>query len=138
MGKYYFTEEQVKTLKNNRYVKNVSIKAITYTEEFKIHFINEFNLGKSANQIFKECGFDTKVLGEKRIIGCRKRFKKQNNRIEGLTDTRGKNSGRRKGKVLTIEEENELLRKQNEKLQQELEFLKKMEYLARQAKKSKQ
>lgn len=138
MGKYYFTEEQVKELKNNKYVKNVSEKAITYTDEFKIHFINEYNLGKLPKQIFKESGFNIKVLGDKRISTSTERFKRQNQRIEGLADTRANNSGRRRGKTLTIEEENDLLRSQNAKLQQELDFLKKMEYLARQAKKSKQ
>ena len=138
MGKYYFTEEQVEELKNNKYVKNVSEKAITYTDEFKIHFINEYNLGKLPKQIFKESGFNIKALGDKRISKSTERFKRQNQRIEGLADTRANNSGRRRGKALTIEEENDLLRRQNAKLQQELDFLKKMEYLARQAKKSKQ
>ena len=138
MGKNYFTEEQVVKLRKNIYVKNVTEKAITYTDEFKLHFINEYNLGKQPKQIFKEADFDIYVLGEERIKSSSRRFRKNNNRIEGLADTRKNNSGRRPNKKLSLAEENELLKKQNAKLQQELEFLKKMEYLARQAKKSKQ
>ena len=138
MGKNYFTEEQVVKLRKNIYVKNVTEKAITYTDEFKLHFINEYNLGKQPTQIFKEADFDIYVLGEERIKSSSRRFRKNNNRIEGRADTRKNNSGRRPNKKLSLAEENELLKKQNAKLQQELEFLKKMEYLARQAKKSKQ
>lgn len=138
MGKNYFTEEQVVKLRKNIYVKNVTEKAITYTDEFKLHFINEYNLGKQPKQIFKEADFDIYVLGEERIKSASRRFRKYNNRIEGLADTRKNNSGRRPNKKLSLAEENELLKKQNIKLQQELEFLKKMEFLARQAKKSKQ
>ena len=138
MSNILFDEEQQKQLRDNHWVKSVTEKSISFTEDFKIYFINEYNLGKLPKQIFKDCGFDIQVLGDKRIEQATVRFKKQNKRIEGLADIRKNNSGRRKGKVLTVEEENELLRKQNEKLQQELEFLKKMEYLAKQAKKSKQ
>lgn len=39
MGKNYFTPEQVEQLRKNKYVKHVSEKAITYTEEFKEIFM---------------------------------------------------------------------------------------------------
>ena len=35
MGVNYFSDEQVKELEKNPYVKKVSIKSITYSEEFK-------------------------------------------------------------------------------------------------------
>ena len=138
MSNILFDEEQQKQLRANHWVKSVTEKSISFTEDFKVHFINEYNLGKLPKQIFKDAGFDINMLGDKRIEQCTARYKRQNKRIEGFHDTRANNSGRRIGKELSIEEENELLKKQNAKLQQELEFLKKMEYLARQAKKSKQ
>lgn len=138
MSNILFNEKQQELLRSNKWVKSVTEKSISFTVDFKIHFINEYNLGKLPKQIFRDCGFDIQVLGDKRIEQATYKIKSQNKRIEGFQDTRVNNSGRRNGKVLTIEEENELLRKQNEKLQQELEFLKKMEFLARQAKKSKQ
>ena len=138
MSNILFDEEQQKQLRANHWVKSVTEKSISFTEDFKVHFINEYNLGKLPKQIFKDAGFDINMLGDKRIEQCTARYKRQNKRIEGFHDTRANNLGRRVGKELSIEEENELLKKQNAKLQQELEFLKKMEYLARQAKKSKQ
>ena len=138
MSNILFDEEQQKQLRANYWVKSVTEKSISFTEDFKVYFINEYNLGKLPKQIFKDAGFDINMLGDKRIEQCSARYKRQNKRIEGFHDTRANNSGRRLGKELSIDEENELLKKQNAKLQQELEFLKKMEYLARQAKKSKQ
>ena len=138
MSNILFDEEQQKQLRANHWVKSVTEKSISFTDDFKVYFINEYNLGKLPKQIFKDAGFDINMLGDKRIEQCTARFKKQNKRIEGFHDTRTNNSGRGIGKELSIDEENELLKKQNAKLQQELEFLKKMEYLARQAKKSKQ
>lgn len=58
MGKNYFTPEQVEQLRKNKYVKHASEKAITYTEEFKEVFMNEYNLGKLPSQIITEMGFD--------------------------------------------------------------------------------
>ena len=138
MSNILFDEEQQKQLRANHWVKSVTEKSISFTDDFKVYFINEYNLGKLPKQIFKDAGFDINMLGDKRIEQCTIRYKRQNKRIEGFHDTRANNSGRRIGKELSIDEENELLKKQNAKLQQELEFLKKMEYLARQAKKSKQ
>lgn len=138
MSNILFDEEQQKQLRANHWVKSVTEKSISFTEDFKVYFINEYNLGKRPKQIFKDAGFDINMLGDKRIEQCTARYKRQNKRIEGFHDTRTNNSGRGIGKELSIDEENELLKKQNAKLQQELEFLKKMEYLARQAKKSKQ
>lgn len=137
MSTILFDEEQQKQLRANHWVKTVTEKSISFTEDFKVYFINEYNLGKLPKQIFKDAGFDINMLGDKRIEQCTARYKRQNKRIEGFHDTRANNSGRRIGKELSIDEENELLKKQNAMLQQELEFLKKMEFLARQAKKSK-
>ncbi|CAI3654090.1 hypothetical protein CNEO3_90080 [Clostridium neonatale] len=43
MSKKTFSDEEVRSLSNNKYVKKVSNKSITYTNEFKIHFIAEYN-----------------------------------------------------------------------------------------------
>ena len=135
MSNIIFTKEQQEYLIKNLWVKNVTEKSIMFTEEFKVYFLNEYNLGMLPKQIFKNAGFDIEVLGDKRIEQCTARFKKQNARPEGLADTRKTNSGRcKEPRQLTLEEENELLRKKNLQLQQELEFLKKMEFLVRQVK----
>lgn len=88
MGKKYFTPEQVEQLRQNKYVKNVSEKAITYTEEFREVFLLEYNTGKLPSQILTEMGFDCKVLGRKRIQAISERVRKQSIRPEGFKDTR--------------------------------------------------
>ena len=133
MSNITFSKEQIEVLKGNKWVKSVTKKTISFTIDFKIAFINEYNMGKLPKQIFKDYGFDVNVLGDKRIEQCTARFKKQNLRDEGFVDTRTLKSGKvSKPRVLSKDEEIEQLRNKNLQLQQELEFLKKMEFLARQ------
>ena len=126
MGKNYFTPEQVEQLRKNKYVKHVSEKAITYTEEFKERFMLEYNSGKLPSQIITEMGFDVKALGPKRINEISYRYRKQSKRPEGFKDTRADNvnMGRPRTKDLSQEE---LIERQK----QEIELLKaKVEYLS--------
>jgi len=67
MSKKNFSNKDVMKLSKNKYVLKVSEKAITYTNEFKIHFIAEYSKGKSSRLIFHEAGFDTNVIGKRRI-----------------------------------------------------------------------
>jgi hypothetical protein len=124
MGKNYFTHEQVEQLKKNKYVKHVSEKAITYTEEFKEVLMMEYNSGKLPSQILTEMGFNYKVLGERRIATIVYNTKKQALRPEGFKDTRSTESGRPRTRDLTQEE---LIARQK----QEIEVLKaKVEFLS--------
>jgi len=125
MGKNYFTPEQVEQLKKNKYVKHVSEKAITYTEEFKEVFLLEYQAGKIPSQILTEMGFDHKVLGESRISGIVQRIKHQHQRPEGFKDTRADNPemGRPRTKDLTQEELIERQKQEIELLKAKVEFL---------------
>ena len=123
MGKNYFTPEQVEQLKKNKYVKHVSEKAITYTEEFKEVFITEYNSGKLPSQILIEMGFDHKALGQSRIDGITKRIKVQSIRPEGFKDTRTTESGRPCTRGLTQEEVIERQKIEIEVLKAKVEFL---------------
>lgn len=134
MSSKLFTIQEQKILKNNKWVKSVTEKSISFTEAFKLEFLNQYNLGKLPRNIFEEYGFNVSILGIKRIEQCTARFKKQNKRIEGFTDQRPLKSGQfKESKPIDKDDEIELLKKKNAELQQELEFLKKMEFLARQA-----
>ena len=53
MSNILFDEEQQKQLRSNHWVKSVTEKSISFTEDFKVYFINEYNLGKLPKQIFK-------------------------------------------------------------------------------------
>jgi len=124
MGKNYFTPEQVEQLKKNKYVKHVSEKAITYTEEFKEVFLLEYQAGKLPSQILTGMGFDPHLLGKRRLDGIVAITKKQQLRPEGFKDTRSGASGRPRTRDLTQEE---LIQRQ----QQEIELLKaKVEFLS--------
>ncbi len=137
MSNKIFTIEEQEKLRVNPYVKNVTDKSITYTEEFREYFINQYKQGKLPKEIFKEAGFDINILGNKRIKSNTNRFKKMSERIEGFKDTREENSGRPLKHELTDEEKIVKLKEENLKLKQQLEFLKKMEFLARQVKQDK-
>lgn len=134
MGTNYFTEEQIKKLKSNPYVKNVSEKAITYTDEFKEIFLKEYKINPSPSQIFEKYDLPTSILGQNRITNCSNRWRNQALRAEGLKDLRQDNSGRPITRDLTPEEENKRLRDQNEYLRQQVEFLSQLRRLEREVK----
>ncbi|MGU8968190.1 HTH domain-containing protein, partial [Clostridium perfringens] len=73
MSKKLFTSEEIKILSQNKYVKKVSSKGITYNDEFKRLFIVESKNGKLPRQIFEENGFDIEILGMHRVHSASKR-----------------------------------------------------------------
>ena len=75
-----FTDEQVKQLESNPYVKAVTNRRITYSDEFKKYFVERYRLGDMPKDIFIGAGFDIKVLGYKRIERASDRFRKMNNK----------------------------------------------------------
>jgi len=127
-----FTPEQIKQLEKNPNVKKASDKSITYTEDFKEHFIDEYNKGKLPRTIFEEAGFNVHTLGD-RIKKTTYRWKQQAQRLEGLKDTRKGGSGRPRTRDLT---DTEIIRRQKaqiELLKQERDFLLELKRLERQA-----
>ncbi|MFQ8601762.1 MAG: HTH domain-containing protein [Anaerovoracaceae bacterium] len=76
MGRKEFTVEEICELEENPYVDRVDNIRITYSEEFKEHFIKEYIKGKNPSEIFREAGFDPEVLGKKRIEKAGYRWRK--------------------------------------------------------------
>ena len=104
----------------------VSEKSITYTNEFKIHFIAEYNNGKNSRIIFEEAGFDIDIIGIRRVENAGTRWRKayKENGVLGLNDTRRNNTGRPRQRELT---KDEIIARQNteiEYLKAELELIK--------------
>jgi transposase len=128
MSKKMFTAEEIKQLSANPYVKSVSSKGITYTEEFKQLFIASNQQGKLPRDIFEDCGFDVQIVGMKRIGSSEKRWRAsyREQGTLGLQDTRGKYSGRPLQRELTLEEKNARLEAQIHLLKAENELLKKI------------
>ena len=120
MGINYFTDEQLKELKNNPYVVKCSAKNITYAEEFKDLFWIDYQNGMPPIEIFKKYGFDPYALGTKRRSNFIQRLKKQAARTDGFKDTRSTNSGRPPVKGL---------KHKNMVLQQENDFLKRVRFI---------
>lgn len=139
MSKKLFTKEEIELLSKNKYIKNITIKGITYTEEFKKIFIAENIDGKLPRQIFEECGFDIDILGMHRIHSAGKRWRKsyKEDGVIGLSDTRKLNSGRPRTKDLSLEEKYARLEAKLKLLKAENELLKKLDMIERQALKKK-
>lgn len=76
MSKITFSTTEIKTLKNNSNVHRVSEKSITYTDAFKNKFMVDYLAGKLPRLIFSENGFDTDMIGIKRIEQSAYRWKK--------------------------------------------------------------
>ncbi len=126
MSKILFTDAQVKKLSKNKWIKNISNKGITYTDEFKYKLVKECeNYKKFPQDIFKECNIDPEIVGESRIRNCAYRWRTQINSIGEISDTRTTKSGntlkrelsdkekleRAEAKIKLLEAENELLKK---------------------------
>ncbi|APF22090.1 transposase [Clostridium butyricum E4 str. BoNT E BL5262] len=96
MSKITFDKSTIELLNENPYVVKVSEKSITYSNEFKRLFIEEYLKDKTPKVIFNEFGFDTEVLGKKRYEQAAARWIKsyRADGIIGLRDTRRENSGR--------------------------------------------
>ncbi len=79
MGSKALTKVDLEKIKNNKYVSKISHGRIYYTEEFKELFTTQYLAGKSPVAIFREAGFDTAKLGNKRIerasANWRKKYK---------------------------------------------------------------
>lgn len=126
MSKIIFTDAQVKNLSKNKWIKNISNKSITYTDEFKIKMITETkNYKKFPQDIFLECGISPELVGESRIHNAAYRWKQQYKKTGEIKDTRKENTGRTRihelsdkeklkrseAKIKLLEAENELLKK---------------------------
>jgi len=133
MSKITFSKEVVEKLNQNIYVKRVSEKSITYSDEFKRIFIEEYLKGKTPRNIFSDAGFEIEALGKKRYEQAAARWIRayRKNGIVGLRDTRRENSGRPSNKPLS---KDNIISKQEAKiklLEEQLELVKKLDVTER-------
>lgn len=126
MSKILFTDAQVKKLSKNKWIKNITNRGITYTDEFKYKLVKECeNYKKFPQDVFREYDIDPEIVGMSRIHNSASRWRKQLNKIGEIKDTRTNYSGRKiehelsdkekleraEAKIKLLEAENELLKK---------------------------
>lgn len=136
MSKKLFSNEEILCLSKNKYVKSVSERGVTYTDEFKSLFIAKYTMGNLPIQIFEDAGFDVNVLGNHRIWCASKRWRAAYKKLGelGLRDTRKFRNGRPLKRELTHEE---IIAKKDAEIaywKAEAELLKKIELQERQVK----
>lgn len=133
MSKITFDETTIELLKKNPYITKISEKSITYSDEFKRLFIEEYLKGKTPKVIFSEFGFDVEILGVKRYEQAAARWIRayRKDGIIGLRDIRQDNAGRPTEKNLS---KDDIIQKQQAKIQlleEQLELLKKLDVTER-------
>ncbi len=137
MSRILFNEHQMRQLDSNPNVASVSDRAIQYKAEFKIRAVQENLGGKGPSQIFIENGFDLEIIGVKKAKWSLSRWRNTYNTYgeQGfLEERRGKGSkGRPSTKDVSAEKKLEKAEARIKYLEAELELLKKLEELERQA-----
>lgn len=133
MARNYFTDEQIKILKNSPYVSKVTKANIVFTTEFKEEFMRLYHLGIQLSEILRRLGIDPKMLGKRRVDHLSERIRNQSSRPEGFSRKANRSKGRpRKKKAPEFssdKEKAEYYKEYAEKLEQEIELLKKVRAL---------
>ena len=129
----YFTDKQRESLASNKWVKSVTFANVVFTEAFKREFLRNYQNGIGPTQIFLNYGINPAILGPDRIGRFSHRIKKQSERPEGFSrkpnSSKGKPHKRRKPTFESKEEELAYYKEYSERLEQELDFAKKMRAL---------
>lgn len=139
LSKIIYNELQRKQLENNPNVSHVSDRSISYKPEFKVQAVKEYLQGKLPMEIFIDHGFDIEMIGVDKPQACLKRWRysfEAHGEDGFYTERRGKGStGRPSSKEPTLEEKLKKAEARNAFLEMEIDFLKKLKELERQAKK---
>lgn len=128
MSVRYFNKDQIEELSKNPYVQKVSEKTITYTEEFRMEFFLMYQQGNSPSSILRSMGINPKILGRKRISSIVSRVKVMAEK-GAFNDSRKESAGRPRAKEMTLEEEIAYLKHKVEYQKQQIEALKKIQFV---------
>lgn len=129
-----FTTEKLRELRLNPYVKSVTSKMVYYTIAFKEEFWRRYRAGEKPVDIMKALGFKPEVLGSGRITGKATHIRQDAESGNGFHDI--KRPANKKSKPESENNNNTLLNKMN-KMQPEMEFIKKTILLERKAQQKK-
>jgi len=99
MGKRILTEEEINILKSNPNVKNCSKWSISYSNDFKVTAVKQYEKGLSPRYIFNNAGLDLKIIGKdgpKESIKHWNRIYKKIGVFRLQKENRGRNGGQNK------------------------------------------
>ena len=132
-----FSEEDVRKLRANIYVKQVNDEQILFSEEFKMLAWSEIKSGKKMPEVFRENGIDPEILGAKRIENFRYLLKRRAREGKGFSDNRCEN-GRQEKEKTALSQEDRIRELEHELAytRQEVEFLKKIQEANTEARKA--
>lgn len=133
-----FTQSEVEELLLNPYVANVISSKIYYTKAFKEFFMEKNGAGVRSVKVFEMAGFRTELLGKQRIYSMAKCIRREAASPEGLREPRcisqeaamerlAKQDLSEKRTAKAIKE----LQERIVYLEQEIDFIKKIQILAR-------
>ena len=71
MANRKFTEQEMLTLRNSKYVLDVSPSIVHFSAEFKKLFWEELSKGRLPREIVSTLGIDPNILGDSRINGLK-------------------------------------------------------------------
>ena len=123
-----FTDDQVRMLRSNPWVKSATPRYVSFTKEFMEEFIFLHSKGQTRYEIFESHGLPVDVLGKPSIANTTKNWIKKANKSIALSDEK---KGRPRTRELT---KDELIARQQAKiemLQQENDFLRQIRGLER-------
>ena len=111
----------------------ISEDVITYSEDFRINFMLDYLSGTLPRVIFTTYGFDTEMIGMKRVERATSRWKKLYDKsgLLGLKDSRKGNSGKSLKKNLGDGNNIIKLKSRVKFLEMENDFLKKLKAIRR-------
>lgn len=124
------SKEFVKQLNENPNVEKATEWTISFTKEFKQLAYDEYQRGKSMREVFTEAGFDVEKLGEKRMQNFRQKLLARVGNESGFADKR-----KDKSQQAPPSTEAQMMKRirelehRNAYLEQENEFLKKIQEL---------
>jgi len=127
----YFTDEQMRILGESPYVLTVSQSTVNFTAEFKEKFWNLIQSGKEPHEAVSELGINPEILGKSRLYGIKNTIRSDVIAGRGFRDLRTRGISFKSSKNSDIKIK--YLEQQLAYKDQEIEFLKKIVSLGKEA-----
>lgn len=124
MANKKFTEQEMLTLRNSKYVLDVSPSIVHFSAEFKKLFWEELSKGKFPREIVLSFGIDPDILGDSRLSGLKTMIGNEVKKGNGFRDLNTYAQGC--NGYLSAENRIKYLEMQLAYKNQEIEFLKKI------------